>query len=83
MGLTKGDLVALGLNGSFSISDAMSIDPCNSANEHFINSNVNNTLLAGKRYKNAQYAKPISSVNENSHAQYTLYPFVFFARFFT
>ncbi|KAL0216466.1 hypothetical protein P9112_008650 [Eukaryota sp. TZLM1-RC] len=69
MGLTRGDLVVPGLNGSFTILDAMSIDPCNSSNEHFINSDVNNPLLAGEKYKIAKYAKPISSVNENSHAQ--------------
>ncbi|KAL0226372.1 hypothetical protein P9112_013696 [Eukaryota sp. TZLM1-RC] len=56
----------------------MSIDPCNSSNEHFINSDVNNPLLAGEKYKIAKYAKPISSVNENSHARYNLCPFVFF-----
>ncbi|KAL0227096.1 hypothetical protein P9112_014420 [Eukaryota sp. TZLM1-RC] len=73
MGLTRGDLVVPGLNGSFTILDAMSIDPCNSSNEHFINSDVINPLLAGEKYKIAKYAKPISSVNENSHAQYNLY----------
>ncbi|KAL0210173.1 hypothetical protein P9112_010257 [Eukaryota sp. TZLM1-RC] len=77
MGLTRGDLVVPGLNGSFTILDAMSIDPCNSSNKHFINSDVNNPLLAGEKYKIAKYAKPISSVNENSHAQYNLCPFVF------
>ncbi|KAL0226188.1 hypothetical protein P9112_013512 [Eukaryota sp. TZLM1-RC] len=77
MGLTRGDLVVPGLNGSLTILDAMSIDPCNSSNEHFINSDVNNPLLAGEKYKIAKYAKPISSVNENSHAQYNLCPFVF------
>ncbi|KAL0222910.1 hypothetical protein P9112_002300 [Eukaryota sp. TZLM1-RC] len=77
MGLTRGDLAVRGLNGSFTILDAMSIDPCNSSNEHFINSDVNNPLLAGEKYKIAKYAKPISSVNENSHAQYNLCPFVF------
>ncbi|KAL0208082.1 hypothetical protein P9112_010669 [Eukaryota sp. TZLM1-RC] len=77
MGLTRGDLVVPGLNGSFTILDAMSIDPCNSSNEHLINSDVNNPLLAGEKYKIAKYAKPISSVNENSHAQYNLCPFVF------
>ncbi|KAL0218789.1 hypothetical protein P9112_004442 [Eukaryota sp. TZLM1-RC] len=69
MGLTKGDLVVPGLNGSFTISDAMSIDPCNYSNEHYIDSDVNNPLLAREKYKIAKYAKPISSVNENSHAQ--------------
>ncbi|KAL0219264.1 hypothetical protein P9112_004917 [Eukaryota sp. TZLM1-RC] len=77
MGLTRGDLVVPGLNGSVSILDAMTIDPCNSSNEHFINSDVNNPFFAGERYKIAKYAKPISSVNENSHAQYNLCPFVF------
>ncbi|KAL0224329.1 hypothetical protein P9112_003719 [Eukaryota sp. TZLM1-RC] len=77
MGLTRGDLVVAGLNGSFTFLDAMSIDPCNSSNEHLINSDVNNPLLAGEKYKIAKYAKPISSVNENSHAQYNLCPFVF------
>ncbi|KAL0205209.1 hypothetical protein P9112_000516 [Eukaryota sp. TZLM1-RC] len=66
MGLTRGDLVVPGLNGSFTILDAMSIDPY-----------VNNPLFAGEKYKIAKYAKPISSVNENSHAQYNLCPFVF------
>ncbi|KAL0223241.1 hypothetical protein P9112_002631 [Eukaryota sp. TZLM1-RC] len=47
------------------------------ATEHLINSDVNNPLLAGEKYKIAKYAKPISSVNENSHAQYNLCPFVF------
>ncbi|KAL0226447.1 hypothetical protein P9112_013771 [Eukaryota sp. TZLM1-RC] len=56
MGLTRGDLV---------VPDAMSIEPCNSSNEHLINSDVNNPLLAGEKYKIAKYAKPISSVNEN------------------
>ncbi|KAL0224324.1 hypothetical protein P9112_003714 [Eukaryota sp. TZLM1-RC] len=78
MGLTRGDLVVAGLNGSFTFLDAMSIDPCNSSNEHLINSDVNNPLLAGEKYKIAKYAKPISSVNENSHAQYNLCPFLFF-----
>ncbi|KAL0205453.1 hypothetical protein P9112_000760 [Eukaryota sp. TZLM1-RC] len=59
MGLTRGDLV---------VPDAMSIEPCNSSNEHLINSDVNNPLLAGEKYKIAKYVKPISSVNENSHA---------------
>ncbi|KAL0208928.1 hypothetical protein P9112_011515 [Eukaryota sp. TZLM1-RC] len=77
MGLTRGDLVVPGLNGSFTILDAMSIDPCNSSNEHLINSEVNNPLLAGEKYKIAKYAKLISSVNENSHTQYNLCPFVF------
>ncbi|KAL0210862.1 hypothetical protein P9112_009160 [Eukaryota sp. TZLM1-RC] len=77
MGLTRGDLVVPGLNGSFTILDAMSIDPCNSSNEHLINSDVNNPLLAGEKYKIAKYAKLIFSVNENSHAQYILCPFVF------
>ncbi|KAL0210873.1 hypothetical protein P9112_009171 [Eukaryota sp. TZLM1-RC] len=74
MGLTRGDLVVLGLNGSFTIFDAMSIDPCNSSNEHLINSDVNNPLLAGAKYKTAKYAKLISSVNENSHELY--FPFI-------
>ncbi|KAL0208832.1 hypothetical protein P9112_011419 [Eukaryota sp. TZLM1-RC] len=77
MGLTREDLVVPGLNGSFTILDAMSIDPCNSSNEHLIDSDVNNPLLAGEKYKIAKYAKPISSVNETSHAQYNLCPFVF------
>ncbi|KAL0216678.1 hypothetical protein P9112_008862 [Eukaryota sp. TZLM1-RC] len=55
----------------------MSIDPCTSSNEHFIKSDVHNTFFAGEKYKIAKYAKPISSVNENSHAQYNLCPFVF------
>ncbi|KAL0222993.1 hypothetical protein P9112_002383 [Eukaryota sp. TZLM1-RC] len=77
MSLTRGDLVVQGLNGSFTILDAMSIDPCNSSNEHFINSDVNNPLLADEKYKIAKHAKPISFVNENSHAQFNLCPFVF------
>ncbi|KAL0211449.1 hypothetical protein P9112_009747 [Eukaryota sp. TZLM1-RC] len=77
MGLTRGDLVVPGLNGSFTILDAMSIDPCNSFNEHFINSDLNNPLLAGENYNIAEQAQPISSVIENSHAQYSLCPFVF------
>ncbi|KAL0219290.1 hypothetical protein P9112_004943 [Eukaryota sp. TZLM1-RC] len=51
MGLTRGDLVVPGLNGSFTILNAMSIDPCHSSNEHLINSDVNNPLLAGKNRK--------------------------------
>ncbi|KAL0216644.1 hypothetical protein P9112_008828 [Eukaryota sp. TZLM1-RC] len=78
MGLTRCDLVVPGLNGSFTILDAMSIDPRNSSNEHLINSDVNNPLLAGKKYNTAKYAKPISSVNENSHAQYNLCPICYF-----
>ncbi|KAL0223039.1 hypothetical protein P9112_002429 [Eukaryota sp. TZLM1-RC] len=78
MGLTRGDFVVSSLNGRFTILDAMTIDPCNSSNEHFINSDVNNPLLAGEKYKIAKYAKPISSVNENSHAQYNSCVFVFF-----
>ncbi|KAL0215049.1 hypothetical protein P9112_007233 [Eukaryota sp. TZLM1-RC] len=35
----------------------MSIDPCNSSNEHLINSDVNNPLLAGEKYKIADYAR--------------------------
>ncbi|KAL0214253.1 hypothetical protein P9112_006437 [Eukaryota sp. TZLM1-RC] len=77
MGLTRGDLVVPGLNGSFTILDVMTIDPCNSSNEHLINSDVNKPFLAGEKYKFAKYAKPISSANENSHAQYNLCPFVF------
>ncbi|KAL0216086.1 hypothetical protein P9112_008270 [Eukaryota sp. TZLM1-RC] len=77
MGLTGGDLVVPPLNGSFTILDAMSIDPCNSSNKHFINSDVNNPLLAGEKYIIAKYSKLISSVNENSHAQYNLCPLVF------
>ncbi|KAL0226776.1 hypothetical protein P9112_014100 [Eukaryota sp. TZLM1-RC] len=73
---SRGDLVVPGLNGSFTILDAMSIDPCNSSNEHLINSDVNNPLLAGEKYKIAKYAKPISSINQNSHAQYNVCPFV-------
>ncbi|KAL0218977.1 hypothetical protein P9112_004630 [Eukaryota sp. TZLM1-RC] len=52
MSLTRGDLVVPGLNGSFTILDAMSIDPCNFSNEHFIDSDVNNPLPAGKIFKN-------------------------------
>ncbi|KAL0223779.1 hypothetical protein P9112_003169 [Eukaryota sp. TZLM1-RC] len=48
MGLTRGDLVVPGLKGSFTILDATSIDPCNCSNEHLINSNVNNPLLASE-----------------------------------
>ncbi|KAL0207565.1 hypothetical protein P9112_012193 [Eukaryota sp. TZLM1-RC] len=66
MGLTRGDLVVPGLNGSFTILDVMSIDPY-----------VNNPLLTGKKYKIAKYAKPVSSVNENSHVQYNLCPLAF------
>ncbi|KAL0206696.1 hypothetical protein P9112_002003 [Eukaryota sp. TZLM1-RC] len=55
----------------------MSIDRCNSSNEHFINSNVNNPLLAGEKSKITKYVKPVSSVNENFHAQYNSCPFVF------
>ncbi|KAL0219134.1 hypothetical protein P9112_004787 [Eukaryota sp. TZLM1-RC] len=53
----------------------MSIDPCNSFNEHFIYTDVNNPLFAGGKYKIDEYAKPISSVNENSHAQNNSCPF--------
>ncbi|KAL0213922.1 hypothetical protein P9112_006106 [Eukaryota sp. TZLM1-RC] len=77
MGLARGDLVVPGLNGSFIILDAMSIDPCNSSNKHLIDSDVNNPLLAGEKYKIAKYAKPICSINENSHVQYNLSPFFF------
>ncbi|KAL0219007.1 hypothetical protein P9112_004660 [Eukaryota sp. TZLM1-RC] len=77
MGLKRGDLVVPGLNGSFTILDAMSIDPCNSCNEHLIISDVNNPLFAGEKHKIAKYATPSSLVNENSHAQYNLCPFVF------
>ncbi|KAL0205084.1 hypothetical protein P9112_000391 [Eukaryota sp. TZLM1-RC] len=77
MGLTRGDLVVPGLNGSFTILDAMFIDPCNSSNEHLINSDVNNSFLTGEKYKIAKYAKPISSISKHSHAQYNLCPFVF------
>ncbi|KAL0218694.1 hypothetical protein P9112_004347 [Eukaryota sp. TZLM1-RC] len=34
-------------------------------------------VVPGEKYKIAKYAKPFSSVNENSHAQYNLCPFVF------
>ncbi|KAL0207064.1 hypothetical protein P9112_012775 [Eukaryota sp. TZLM1-RC] len=77
MGPTRGDLFVPGLNGSFTILDAMTIDRCYSSNEHLINSDVNNPLLAGEKYKIAKYAKPISLTNENSHAQYNICPFVF------
>ncbi|KAL0215210.1 hypothetical protein P9112_007394 [Eukaryota sp. TZLM1-RC] len=78
MGLTRGDLVVPVLNGSFTILDAMSIDPCNSSNEHLINSDAKNIkLLNERKHKIAHDTKPISSVNENSHAQYNLCPFVF------
>ncbi|KAL0206608.1 hypothetical protein P9112_001915 [Eukaryota sp. TZLM1-RC] len=60
-----------------SFLDAVSIDPCNSTNEHLINSDANNPLLAGEKCKIAKYAKPISSVNENSHVKYNSCPFVF------
>ncbi|KAL0206522.1 hypothetical protein P9112_001829 [Eukaryota sp. TZLM1-RC] len=49
MGLTRGDLLVLGLNGSFTILDAMFVDPSNSSNEHLINSDVNNPLLANQK----------------------------------
>ncbi|KAL0218861.1 hypothetical protein P9112_004514 [Eukaryota sp. TZLM1-RC] len=51
LGLTKGDLVVPGLNRSFTISDAMSIDLCNSSNKHLINSDVNNPLLLANNTK--------------------------------
>ncbi|KAL0206893.1 hypothetical protein P9112_012604 [Eukaryota sp. TZLM1-RC] len=54
MGLARGDLVVPSLNGSFTILDAMSIDPCNSSHEHRINSDVNNPFLAGEKYKIAK-----------------------------
>ncbi|KAL0206714.1 hypothetical protein P9112_002021 [Eukaryota sp. TZLM1-RC] len=44
MGLSGSDLSVPGLNGSFTISDAMSTDPVNSK-QHFINFVVNNLLL--------------------------------------
>ncbi|KAL0208905.1 hypothetical protein P9112_011492 [Eukaryota sp. TZLM1-RC] len=44
--LTRSDLVIPGLNRSFTISDSVFIDPCNSSNENFINSDLNNPLLA-------------------------------------
>ncbi|KAL0224472.1 hypothetical protein P9112_003862 [Eukaryota sp. TZLM1-RC] len=47
------------------------------SDEHFINSDVKSPLLAGEKYKIAKYAKPISSINENSHVQYNLCPLVF------
>ncbi|KAL0226606.1 hypothetical protein P9112_013930 [Eukaryota sp. TZLM1-RC] len=50
MGLTRGDRVVPGLNGSFTILDAMSINFCNSCNEHFVNSDVNKPLFAGEKY---------------------------------
>ncbi|KAL0213828.1 hypothetical protein P9112_006012 [Eukaryota sp. TZLM1-RC] len=75
MGLTKGDLVDLGLSANFTISDTMFIDPCNSTDKHFINSDVNNRLLTGEKSKATENAKLISSVIENSHAQYNLCPF--------
>ncbi|KAL0208156.1 hypothetical protein P9112_010743 [Eukaryota sp. TZLM1-RC] len=43
-----------------------------------LSANVNNPLLAGEKYKIAKYAKLISSVNENTHAQYNSCPFAFF-----
>ncbi|KAL0216609.1 hypothetical protein P9112_008793 [Eukaryota sp. TZLM1-RC] len=49
MDLKTGDLVVPGLNGRFSISEAMSIDLYNSSNEHFINSDVDNPLIAGEK----------------------------------
>ncbi|KAL0210942.1 hypothetical protein P9112_009240 [Eukaryota sp. TZLM1-RC] len=51
MGLAKGDLIVPGLNVSFSIVDAMSIDLCSFSNEHLINSDVNNPLLAVEKTK--------------------------------
>ncbi|KAL0208020.1 hypothetical protein P9112_010607 [Eukaryota sp. TZLM1-RC] len=76
MGLTRGDFVVVGLNCGFTVLNALSIDPSNSSNEHFISSNVHKSVFAGKIYKTAKYAKSISSVNENSPAQYN-FPFVF------
>ncbi|KAL0218923.1 hypothetical protein P9112_004576 [Eukaryota sp. TZLM1-RC] len=79
IGLTRGDLVVSVLNGSCTIIDAMSIDPCKSSNQHFL-SYVNTPLCAAKIYKIAKYAKCPSSVNKNlntSHAQYNLCPFPF------
>ncbi|KAL0206325.1 hypothetical protein P9112_001632 [Eukaryota sp. TZLM1-RC] len=77
MGMTRGDLDVRNSNGSFTILVAMSIDRCNSSNEHFSNSDVNNPLLDCEKYKIAKYAKFISSVNENPHVQYNLCLFVF------
>ncbi|KAL0208816.1 hypothetical protein P9112_011403 [Eukaryota sp. TZLM1-RC] len=56
MGLTRVDLIVPSLNGSFTTSAAMSVNPCYSFNEHFINSDVNDPLLAGEKYKIAKYA---------------------------
>ncbi|KAL0206551.1 hypothetical protein P9112_001858 [Eukaryota sp. TZLM1-RC] len=77
MGLTRGGLTVSGLNGRFTILDAVFIDPLNSSNQHFISSDVDKHLPANEKYKIADYAKPISSLNENSHAQYNLCPSFF------
>ncbi|KAL0205263.1 hypothetical protein P9112_000570 [Eukaryota sp. TZLM1-RC] len=53
----------------------MSIDPCNTINEHFINSDVNNPLLAGEKHRIAKYAQPISSFPRLM--KINLCPFVF------
>ncbi|KAL0206341.1 hypothetical protein P9112_001648 [Eukaryota sp. TZLM1-RC] len=47
MGLTRGDLVVTGLNGSFTILDAMSIDPCDSSNEQLL-ARLNSSCLFWK-----------------------------------
>ncbi|KAL0208577.1 hypothetical protein P9112_011164 [Eukaryota sp. TZLM1-RC] len=74
MGLTRGDLAVPSVNGSLKgrILDAMSIDPCNSFDHHFLNSAVNQTLLAGENTKE----KIIFCDYENSLVQFNLCFFV-------
>ncbi|KAL0206568.1 hypothetical protein P9112_001875 [Eukaryota sp. TZLM1-RC] len=77
MGRSRGDLVVLSLHERSSSILILSIDPCNSSHEHFINSVVARSFVAGGEYKIAQNAKPIVSIEENSHAQYNLSPCLF------
>ncbi|KAL0223468.1 hypothetical protein P9112_002858 [Eukaryota sp. TZLM1-RC] len=47
----RGDVMLLGLDGTFIILDVMSVDPCNSSNVRLVNSEIHNPLSIAENFK--------------------------------
>ncbi|KAL0207892.1 hypothetical protein P9112_010479 [Eukaryota sp. TZLM1-RC] len=73
----RGDVILLGLDGSFILLDIMSVDPCNASKERLVNSEIHNPLSNAENFKIKIYNEPLSKLSSQQHAKYNLYPFVF------
>ncbi|KAL0226688.1 hypothetical protein P9112_014012 [Eukaryota sp. TZLM1-RC] len=73
----RGDVILLGLDGTFILVDVMSVGPCNVSNERLAYSEIHYALSNIENFKIKIYGERLSKLSTQQQAKYNLYPFVF------